>query len=137
MILYTRSPPSPPKISMRPVLCDAESCPASGTTFPHVLPLLCLLEKCVALDEGPPGAGETPGAEAWETAEAGADIDVLMFHLGAARKDAQLGAVYAANARSKLQGSRRRMCLRICTCFASRVFLIIILLLIVFSHTER
>ncbi|XP_019740208.1 SH2 domain containing 3Cb isoform X2 [Hippocampus comes] len=85
-----------------------ESCPASGTTFPHVLPLLCLLEKSVALDEGPPGAEETPGAEAWETAEAGADIEVLMFHLGAARKHAQLGAVYGANARSKLQDFQER-----------------------------
>uniref|UniRef100_A0A3Q2Y2X5 SH2 domain containing 3Cb n=1 Tax=Hippocampus comes TaxID=109280 RepID=A0A3Q2Y2X5_HIPCM len=33
----------------------------------------------VALDEGPPGAEETPGAEAWETAEAGADIEVLIL----------------------------------------------------------
>ncbi|XP_051924895.1 SH2 domain containing 3Cb [Hippocampus zosterae] len=85
-----------------------ESCPDSGTTFPHVLPLLCLLEKSVALDEGPPGAEDTAGAEAWETAEGGADVDVLMFHLEAARKHAQLGAVYTANARSKLQDFQER-----------------------------
>ncbi|XP_049619096.1 SH2 domain containing 3Cb isoform X3 [Syngnathus scovelli] len=83
-----------------------ESCPASGTTFPHVLPLLRLLEKGAAVNEGPQGAEEDPWvleAEAWETAEAGIDVDVLMFHLAAARNAAQLGAVYATNACSKLQ----------------------------------
>ncbi|XP_037114880.1 SH2 domain containing 3Cb isoform X1 [Syngnathus acus] len=83
-----------------------ESCPASGTTFPHVLPLLRLLEKGAAVNEGPQGAEEDPwvlGAEAWETAEASVDVDVLMFHLAAARNAAQLGAVYATNACSKLQ----------------------------------
>ncbi|XP_077377823.1 SH2 domain containing 3Cb isoform X2 [Festucalex cinctus] len=72
-----------------------ESCPASETTFPYILPLLCLLERSAAVPEG------AEGTEAWETAEAG--VDVLMFHLAAARNAAELGNVYAANVRSKLQ----------------------------------
>lgn len=70
-----------------------ESCPLSSTTFPHVLPLLTLLEKSVAVGEG---------TEPWETVEAG--VDVVMFHLGAARTIAQLGGIYRSNAESKLQG---------------------------------
>ncbi|XP_060927648.1 SH2 domain containing 3Cb [Limanda limanda] len=70
-----------------------ESCPLSNTTFPHVLPLLSLLEKSVALGEG---------TEPWETLEVG--MDVVMFHLGAARTIAQLGGIYQSNAQSKLQG---------------------------------
>ncbi|XP_060894988.1 SH2 domain containing 3Cb isoform X2 [Labrus mixtus] len=70
-----------------------ESCPLSSTTFPHVLPLLSLLEKSVAVGEG---------AEPWETVEAG--VDVVMFHLGAARTIAQLGGIYRSNTESRLQG---------------------------------
>ncbi|XP_054467014.1 SH2 domain containing 3Cb [Anoplopoma fimbria] len=70
-----------------------ESCPLSNTTFPYVLPLLYLLEKSVAVGEG---------AEPWEAAEVG--VDVVMFHLGAARTIAQLGGIYRSNAESKLQG---------------------------------
>ncbi|XP_061752397.1 SH2 domain-containing protein 3C-like isoform X2 [Nerophis ophidion] len=70
-----------------------ESCPLSSTSFPHVLPLLYLLERGVALGEG---------AEPWETAEDG--VDVVMLHLEAARTVAQLGDVYRSNAESKLQG---------------------------------
>ncbi|CAK6976167.1 SH2 domain containing 3Cb isoform X1 [Scomber scombrus] len=70
-----------------------ESCPLSSTTFPHVLPLLSLLEKSVAVGEG---------SEPWETVEAG--VDVVMFHLGAARTIAKLGGIYRSNAESKLQG---------------------------------
>ncbi|XP_069379322.1 SH2 domain containing 3Cb isoform X2 [Paralichthys olivaceus] len=70
-----------------------ESCPLSNTTFPHVLPLLSLLEKSVAVGEG---------TEPWETVEVG--MDVVMFHLGAARTIAQLGGIYQSNAQSKLQG---------------------------------
>lgn len=70
-----------------------ESCPLSSTTFPHVLPLLSLLEKSVAVGEG---------TEPWETVEAG--VDVVMFHLGAARTVAQLGGIYRSNTESKLQG---------------------------------
>ncbi|XP_008302087.1 SH2 domain-containing protein 3C-like isoform X2 [Stegastes partitus] len=70
-----------------------ESCPLSSTTFPHVLPLLTLLEKSAAVGDG---------SEPWETVEAG--VDVVMFHLGAARTIAQLGGIYRSNAESKLQG---------------------------------
>lgn len=70
-----------------------ESCPLSSTTFPHVLPLLSLLEKSMPLGEG---------TEPWETLEVG--VDVVMFHLGAARTIAQLGGIYHSNAESKLQG---------------------------------
>ncbi|XP_033973641.1 SH2 domain containing 3Cb isoform X1 [Trematomus bernacchii] len=70
-----------------------ESCPLSNTSFPHVLPLLSLLEKSMAVGEG---------TEPWEVAEAG--VDVVMFHLGAARTIAQLGGIYRSNAESKLQG---------------------------------
>ncbi|XP_068594966.1 SH2 domain containing 3Cb [Brachionichthys hirsutus] len=69
-----------------------ESCPLSNTTFPHVLPLLSLLEKSVAVGEG---------TEPWETVEAG--VDMVMFHLGAARTIAQLGGIYRSNTESKLQ----------------------------------
>ncbi|XP_034727063.1 SH2 domain containing 3Cb isoform X1 [Etheostoma cragini] len=70
-----------------------ESCPLSSTTFPHVLPLLSLLEKSIAVGEG---------TEPWETVEDG--VDVVMFHLGAARTIAQLGGIYRSNAESKLHG---------------------------------
>ncbi|KAE8291762.1 SH2 domain-containing protein 3C [Larimichthys crocea] len=70
-----------------------ESCPLSNTTFPHVLPLLSLLEKSMAVCEG---------TEPWETVEVG--VDVVMYHLGAARTIAQLGGIYRSNAESKLQG---------------------------------
>ncbi|XP_078107618.1 SH2 domain containing 3Cb isoform X4 [Sander vitreus] len=70
-----------------------ESCPLSSTTFPHVIPLLSLLEKSIAMGEG---------TEPWETVEVG--VDVVMFHLGAARTIAQLGGIYRSNAESQLQG---------------------------------
>lgn len=72
--------------------CPAESCSLSNTTFPHALPLLSLLEKSMAVGEG---------TEPWETVEVG--VDVVMFHLGAARTIAQLGGIYRSNAESKLQ----------------------------------
>uniref|UniRef100_A0AAQ6IN46 SH2 domain containing 3Cb n=1 Tax=Anabas testudineus TaxID=64144 RepID=A0AAQ6IN46_ANATE len=70
-----------------------ESCPLSNTTFPHVLPLLSLLEKSMAGGEG---------TEPWDMVEVG--VDVVMFHLGAARTFAQLGGIYRSNAENKLQG---------------------------------
>ncbi|XP_029618295.1 SH2 domain-containing protein 3C isoform X2 [Salmo trutta] len=70
-----------------------ESCAFSNTSFPHVVPLLSLLEKSVAVADG---------AEPWETVEAG--MDVVMSHLAAARTMAQLGGNYCANAEKKLQG---------------------------------
>ncbi|KAG7234000.1 hypothetical protein INR49_006270 [Caranx melampygus] len=74
-----------------------ESCPLSNTTFPHVLPLLSLLEKSVAVGEG---------AEPWETVEVG--VDVVMFHLGAARTIAQLGASTDPTLRANYTVSRSR-----------------------------
>lgn len=70
-----------------------ESCSLSNTTFPHILPLLFLLEKSAAADET---------LEPWETVEAG--VDVVMFHLGAARTFAQQGGVYRSIAENKLKG---------------------------------
>lgn len=70
-----------------------ESCQLSNTSFPHILPLLSLMEKSMALGEG---------TEPWETVEVG--VDVVMFHLGAARTIAQLGGIYRSNVESKLQG---------------------------------
>ncbi|XP_007575769.1 SH2 domain-containing protein 3C-like isoform X1 [Poecilia formosa] len=70
-----------------------ESCPLSSTTFPHVLPLLTLLEKSSAVAEG---------SEPWETAEAG--VEVVMLHLTAARTIAQLSRIYHSNAKSRLKG---------------------------------
>ncbi|XP_031590697.1 SH2 domain containing 3Cb isoform X2 [Oreochromis aureus] len=75
-----------------------ESCPLSNTTFPHVLPLLTLMEKNAVVGE--------EGTELWETVEVG--VEVVMFHLGAARTIAQLGGIYRANAESKLQGFREQ-----------------------------
>uniref|UniRef100_A0A667YME8 SH2 domain containing 3Cb n=1 Tax=Myripristis murdjan TaxID=586833 RepID=A0A667YME8_9TELE len=74
-----------------------ESCPLSNTTFPHMVPLLSLLEKSAAVGEG---------AEPWETVETG--VDVVMAHLGAARTVAQLGGIYRSNAEAKLQGFQER-----------------------------
>lgn len=46
------------------------------------------------------------GTELWETVEVG--VEVVMFHLGAARTIAQLGGIYRSNAESKLQGERQK-----------------------------
>ncbi|CAB1321713.1 unnamed protein product, partial [Coregonus sp. 'balchen'] len=70
-----------------------ESCALSNTSFPHVVPLLSLLEKSVAMADG---------AEPWETVEAG--MDVVISHLAVARTMAQLGGNYCSNAENKLQG---------------------------------
>ncbi|XP_033827941.1 SH2 domain containing 3Cb [Periophthalmus magnuspinnatus] len=77
-----------------------ETCPLSGTCFPHVLPLLVLMERgAPALQR----AGEAPGdlPQLWDS---DLGVDVFMFHLSAARTMAQLGNVYKTNATSKLQG---------------------------------
>lgn len=42
------------------------------------------------------------GTEPWDMVEVG--VDVVMFHLGAARTFAQLGGIYRSNAENKLQG---------------------------------
>lgn len=74
-----------------------ESCPLSSTSFPHVLPLLCLLERGTL----GPGLSVGEGPETWDT-ELG--VDVVMFHLSAARTFAQLGNIYSNNAHSQLLG---------------------------------
>lgn len=76
----------------------AESCSLSSTTFPHILPLLFLLEKSGTVSED---------LEPWESVEAG--VDVVMFHLGAARTFAQQGGTYSSNAETKLKGRSKRI----------------------------
>ncbi|XP_041090242.1 SH2 domain-containing protein 3C-like isoform X3 [Polyodon spathula] len=74
-----------------------ESCPLSNTSFPHMIPLLSLLERGVAVVEG---------AESWESIDAG--VDVVMNHLEAARTIAHHGGIYHTNAETKLQGFQAR-----------------------------
>lgn len=76
-------------------VCLSESTVLSSTSFPHVVPVLCLLEKGVAVGEGP---------EQWDTSECG--VDVVMSHLEAARSIAHHGGLYRTNAESKLHGTR-------------------------------
>lgn len=71
----------------------SESSVMSTTSVPHIIPILSLLEKGVAV-------GETP--EPWESSEVG--VDVVMYHLEAARTIAHHGGVYRTNAETKLQG---------------------------------
>ncbi|XP_077478629.1 SH2 domain-containing protein 3C isoform X2 [Stigmatopora argus] len=70
-----------------------ESNVVSGTCFPHVIPVLSLLERGLAVGEV---------LEPWESAEAG--VDVVMHHLEAARTVAHHGGLYKSNVESKLQG---------------------------------
>ncbi|CAL1615068.1 unnamed protein product [Knipowitschia caucasica] len=78
-----------------------ETHPLSSTSFPHVLPLLCLMER------GAPGpvmtTEEAPGdlPQLWDY---DLGVDALMFHLSAARTMAQLSNVYKSNASSQLHG---------------------------------
>ncbi|XP_056146430.1 SH2 domain-containing protein 3C [Lampris incognitus] len=74
-----------------------ESSVLSSTSFPHVVPVLSLLERGVALGEG---------LEPWESVEAG--VDVVMCHLEAARTIAHHGGIYRANVETKLQGFQER-----------------------------
>lgn len=73
-----------------------DSTALSGTCFPHVVPVLSLLEKGVAAGEGP---------EPWDTSECG--VDVVMNHLEAARSIAHHASLYRTNTESKLQGTAR------------------------------
>lgn len=66
----------------------------SNTSFPHVVPVLSLMERGVA-------AGEA--LESWESVESG--VDVVMSHLEAARTIAHHGGLYRTNAESKLHGN--------------------------------
>ncbi|XP_048876652.1 SH2 domain-containing protein 3C isoform X1 [Brienomyrus brachyistius] len=74
-----------------------ESCALSNTSFPHIIPLLSLLEKGVVVIEG---------AEPWESTETG--VDVVMSHLEAARTIAHHGGIYCTNAETKLQGFQEK-----------------------------
>lgn len=66
----------------------------TDTTFPHVLPLLSLLERnVVALEE----------SESWESADTG--VAMVLSHLDAARTIACNGRIFSANAEAKLQGN--------------------------------
>uniref|UniRef100_A0A672T2Y2 SH2 domain containing 3Cb n=1 Tax=Sinocyclocheilus grahami TaxID=75366 RepID=A0A672T2Y2_SINGR len=65
----------------------------TDTTFPHVLPLLSLLERnVVTLEE----------SESWESADTG--VAMVLSHLDAARAIACNGRIFSANAEAKLQG---------------------------------
>ncbi|KAM7393028.1 hypothetical protein PAMA_007918 [Pampus argenteus] len=70
-----------------------ESSVLTNTSFPHIIPVLSLLERGVALGEA---------LEPWESVEAG--VDVVMYHLEGARTIAQHGGIYRTNVETKLQG---------------------------------
>ncbi|XP_061460366.1 SH2 domain-containing protein 3C isoform X2 [Rhineura floridana] len=70
-----------------------EGPPLSNTTFPHIVPLITLLERDTALLENP---------EPWEDLDNG--VEVVMAHLEAARMVAHHGGLYHTNAEMKLQG---------------------------------
>lgn len=74
-----------------------EGPPLSNTTFPHVLPLITLLECDTAPAEGP---------EPWGSTEHG--VEVVLAHLEAARTVAHHGGLYHTNAEVKLQGFQPR-----------------------------
>uniref|UniRef100_A0A287B6L9 SH2 domain containing 3C n=1 Tax=Sus scrofa TaxID=9823 RepID=A0A287B6L9_PIG len=74
-----------------------EGPPLSNTTFPHVLPLITLLECDTAPAEGP---------EPWGSTEHG--VEVVLAHLEAARTVAHHGGLYHTNAEVKLQGFQAR-----------------------------
>ncbi|XP_057213804.1 SH2 domain containing 3Cb isoform X1 [Triplophysa rosa] len=66
---------------------------AETTLFPHVLPLLFLLEKTdVTLEE----------SESWESVDTG--VAMILSHLDTARTIARNGTIFSANAQAKMQG---------------------------------
>ncbi|XP_032089090.1 SH2 domain-containing protein 3C [Thamnophis elegans] len=65
----------------------------SNTTFPHIVPLITLLERDTALPDHP---------EPWENLDN--SVEVVMAHLDAARMVAHHGGLYHTNAEVKLQG---------------------------------
>ncbi|XP_010291939.1 PREDICTED: SH2 domain-containing protein 3C, partial [Phaethon lepturus] len=74
-----------------------EGPPLTNTTFPHIMPLVTLLERDEALTDTP---------EPWETTDNG--VEVVMAHLEAARMVAHHGGLYHTNAEVKLQGFQGR-----------------------------
>ncbi|MEQ2274866.1 SH2 domain-containing protein 3C, partial [Xenotaenia resolanae] len=69
----------------------------SNTSFPHILPVLSLLERGTAVGEV---------LEPWESSEAG--VDVVMHHLETARTIAHHGEIYKTTAETKLLGFQER-----------------------------
>ena len=92
-IKHPRWMAGPSGTSKRRVSLPAEGPPLSNTTFPHVLPLITLLECDSAPAEGP---------EPWGSTEHG--VEVVLAHLEAARTVAHHGGLYHTNAEVKLQG---------------------------------
>lgn len=78
--------------SMRRMNDGEEISSPTDTTFPHVLPLLSLLERNVVTLE----------SESWESADTG--VAMVLSHLEAARTIACNGRIFSANAEAKLQG---------------------------------
>ncbi|XP_071622243.1 SH2 domain-containing protein 3C isoform X3 [Heliangelus exortis] len=74
-----------------------EGPPLTNTTFPHIMPLVTLLERDEALTDSP---------EPWESSDNG--VEVVMAHLEAARMVAHHGGLYHTNAEVKLQGFQGR-----------------------------
>lgn len=74
-------------------ICLSEASPLTNTTFPHVVPLITLLERNLATTEN---------IEPWEISDSG--VEVVMSHLEAARTIAHHGGLYKTNAELKLQG---------------------------------
>ncbi|KAL3041558.1 hypothetical protein OYC64_019698 [Pagothenia borchgrevinki] len=74
-----------------------ESNALANTTLPHIIPVLSLLERGMAVGDA---------LEPWESAEVG--VDVVMYHLEAARTIAHHGGIYRTNSETKLQGFQER-----------------------------
>ncbi|XP_010017895.1 PREDICTED: SH2 domain-containing protein 3C, partial [Nestor notabilis] len=79
------------------VALPTEGPPLTNTTFPHIIPLVTLLERDEALTDNP---------EPWGTSDNG--VEVVMAHLEAARMVAHHGGLYHTNAEVKLQGFQGR-----------------------------
>ncbi|NXI50621.1 SH2D3 protein, partial [Chloroceryle aenea] len=82
---------------LKRVPLSTEGPPLTNTTFPHIMPLVTLLERDEALTDSP---------EPWETTDNG--VEVVMAHLEAARMVAHHGGLYHTNAEVKLQGFQAR-----------------------------
>ncbi|KAM8827980.1 SH2 domain-containing protein 3C isoform 2-T2 [Spinachia spinachia] len=74
-----------------------ESNALASTSVPHIIPILSLLERGTAVGEA---------LEPWESAEVG--VDVVMYHLEAARTMAHHGGIYRTNTETRLQGFQER-----------------------------
>ncbi|XP_018088249.1 SH2 domain-containing protein 3C isoform X2 [Xenopus laevis] len=74
-----------------------ESLPLSNTTFPHIIPLITLLERDSPLLDG---------GEPWDNSDNG--VEVVMAHLEAARMVAHHGGLYRTNTEMRLQGFHPR-----------------------------